>query len=64
MSNRKEDNFNLNAFLKSLEAFSKGSHGYKKIIKEYTNDSFYASFNKWLYEVDPLAIKEFAFFCI
>ena len=62
MSNSKEDKFDLNAFLKSLEVFSKGSHDYKKIIKEYTNDSFYASFNRWLYQVDPLAIKKIAFF--
>ena len=62
MSNNKEDNFDLNAFLKNLEVFSKGSHDYEKIIKEYTNDSFYALFNKWLNQVDPLAIKKIAFF--
>ena len=62
MSNNKEDNFDLDSFLKNLEVFSKGSHDYEKIIKEYTNDSFYALFNKWLNQVDPLAIKKIAFF--
>ena len=57
-----EDFFDLKLLINNLEVFSRGSRDYKKIIKEYTNDSFYALFNKWLNQIDPLAIKKIAFF--
>ena len=52
----------LNLFLSYLEVLSYGPRDYKKIIKEYTNESFYKLFNKWLNETDPLAINKIAFF--
>ena len=61
-SNNKVDSVDLQLLIKNLEIFSRGSRNYKEIIKEYTNDSFYALFNKWLNEIDPLAIKKIAFF--
>ena len=61
-NSNEETYFDLKLLLKNLEVFSRGSRDYKKIIKEYTNDSFYALFNKWLNQIDPLAIKKIAFF--
>ena len=60
--NNKMDPKDLNLFLSYLEVFSYGPRDYKKIIKEYTNESFYKLFNKWLNETDPLAINKIAFF--
>ena len=64
LSNNKEqmDSFDIELLLKNLEIFSAPQRDYKKIIQEYTNDTFYSLFNKWLNEVDPLAIKKIAFF--
>ena len=60
--NNKMDPYDLKLFLSNLEVFSRGPKDYKKIIKEYTSDTFYRLFNKWLYETDPLAIRKIAFF--
>ena len=62
LSYNKEKNFVINKILANLEVFSKGPRDYKKIINEYTNESFYSLFNKWLNEIDPLAIRKIAFF--
>ena len=56
------DSYDINLLLSNLEVFSAPQRDYKKIIQEYTNESFYRLFNKWLNEVDPLAIKKIAFF--
>ena len=61
-SSNKIDNFDLKLLIKNLEVFSQGPRDYKKIINEYTNDSFYSYFNKWLNQIDPLAIRKIAFF--
>ena len=58
----KMDPLDVSLLLSNLEIFSAPQRDYKKIIQEYTNDSFYRLFNKWLNEVDPLAIKKIAFF--
>ena len=60
--NNKMNPNDLKVFLSYLEVFSYGPRDYKKIIKEYTNESFYKLFNKWLNETDPLAINKIAFF--
>ena len=60
--NNKMNPNDLKLFLSYLEVFSYGPRDYKKIIKEYTNESFYKLFNKWLNETDPLAINKIAFF--
>ena len=52
----------MKSLLKNLEVFSQGPRDYKEIINEYTKESFYKLFNKWLNEIDPLAIKKIAFF--
>ena len=62
MSYNKIDTFDIKLFTKNLEVFSQGPKDYKKIINEYTNESFYALFNKWLNSIDPLAIRKIAFF--
>ena len=64
LSNTKDkmDSVDISILLQNLEIFSAPQRDYKKIIQEYTNDSFYRLFNKWLNEVDPLAIKKIAFF--
>ena len=56
------DSYDISLLLSNLEVFSAPQRDYKKIIQEYTNESFYKLFNKWLNEVDPLAIKKIAFF--
>jgi hypothetical protein len=56
------DDFNIQYLLNNLEVFSQGPRDYKKIIKEYTNETFYLLFNKWLNSIDPLAIRKVAFF--
>lgn len=61
-NNLKMDSYDINLLLSNLEVFSAPQRDYKKIIQEYTNESFYKLFNKWLNEVDPLAIKKIAFF--
>ena len=61
-ANGQTDNFDLKNFLHTLEVFSQGPRDYKKIINEYTHESFYALFNKWLNQIDPLAIRKIAFF--
>ena len=58
----KRENVDLESIISYLEVFSRGARDYKEIIREYTNDSFYKLFNKWLNETDPLAIKKIAFF--
>ena len=60
--NNKMNPNDLKLFLSYLEVFSYGPRDYKEIIKEYTNESFYKLFNKWLNETDPLAINKIAFF--
>ena len=62
MADNKTDYFDLKYFLHNLEVFSQGPRDYKKIINKYTQESFYALFNKWLIEIDPLAINKIAFF--
>ena len=62
IANNKLDYFDLNTFLQYLEVFSQGPRDYKKIINIYTHESFYALFNKWLVQIDPLAIRKIAFF--
>ena len=54
--------FDMQYLLNNLEVFSQGPRDYKKIINEYTNETFYLLFNKWLNSVDPLAIRKVAFF--
>lgn len=54
--------FDMQYLLNNLEVFSRGPRDYKKIINEYTNETFYLLFNKWLNSVDPLAIRKVAFF--
>ena len=58
----KRETVDLESIISYLEVFSRGARDYKEIIREYTNDSFYKLFNKWLNETDPLAIKKIAFF--
>ena len=58
----KREDVDLESVISNLEVFSRGARDYKQIIREYTNESFYKLFNKWLNEVDPLAIKKIAFF--
>ena len=58
----KSESVDLQLIISNLEVFSRGARDYKKIIKEYTNESFYKLFNKWLNETDPLAITKIAFF--
>ena len=58
----KRENVDLESIISYLEVFSRGARDYKEIIREYTNDSFYKLFNKWLNQTDPLAIKKIAFF--
>ena len=60
--NNNMDEYDISLLLSNLEVFSAPQRDYKEIIKEYTNESFYRLFNKWLNEVDPLAIKKIAFF--
>ena len=61
-ANKHIDEFDLKSILNALDVFSLGPRDYIKIIKEYTNDSIYSYFNKWLNEIDSLAIKKIAFF--
>ena len=61
-SDSKYSDFDIQYLLNNLEVFSRGPRDYKKIIHEYTNESFYLLFNKWLKSVDPLAIRKIAFF--
>ena len=61
-SDNKFGDFDMQLLLKNLEVFSRGPRDYKKIIHEYTNESFYLLFNKWLNSIDPLAIRKIAFF--
>ena len=63
ISSNKTNDLDFQLLLKSLEVFSQGPRDYIKIINEYTaNKSFYYLFNKWLNEIDPLAISKIAFF--
>ena len=62
ISSSQMDDYDVTIFLRNLEVFSRGPRDYKKIIKEYTNDSFYKQFNKWLYKTDSLAVRKIAFF--
>ena len=61
-SDSKYCDFDIQYLLNNLEVFSRGPHDYKKIINEYTNETFYLLFNKWLNSIDPLAIRKVAFF--
>ena len=61
-SDSKYSDFDIQYLLNNLEVFSRGPRDYKKIIHEYTNETFYLLFNKWLNSVDPLAIRKIAFF--
>ena len=61
-SSSQMDEFDIQILLQNLNVFSRGARDYKKIIKEYTNESFYKQFNKWLYKIDTLAIRKVAFF--
>ena len=58
----KKETVDLESIISYLKVFSRGVRDYKEIIREYTNESFYKLFNKWLNETDPLAIKKIAFF--
>ena len=62
ISTNEIENCDIQLLLKTLEVFSRGPRDYKKIINEYTNESFYSLFNKWLNQIDPLAIRKIAFF--
>ena len=61
-SDSKYCDFDIQYLLNNLEVFSRGPRDYKKIINEYTNETFYLLFNKWLNSIDPLAIRKVAFF--
>ena len=58
----KREDVDLDSIISNLQVFSRGARDYKEIIREYTNESFYKLFNKWLNETDPLAIKKIAYF--
>jgi len=64
LSNKEKisDLYDIEEIKSQLTVFSTGPKDYKQIIKEYTNDSFYSLFNKWMNETDPLAISKIAFF--
>ena len=58
--NTKED-LNINIIMELLKSVNDENRR-KNIVREYTNDILYMTFNKWLNELDILSYRKFAYF--